>query len=86
MVCLQATPLVLPSLEVMMYPYLNKSKSWSFFDSNKVQQDCKQQSLFAHRAPIISFIRACDDCKVNKSKLINSLFSDLKSPAFLTRD
>ena len=33
MVLLHATPLMLPSLELMVYPYQNQCKSWSYFDS-----------------------------------------------------
>lgn len=86
MVCLQATPLMLPTMEMMVYPYQNQCKSWSTFDSNHEPQTCQQVNLFTHKAPIISFIRASEICQINKSSLINDIFCEKTSPAFLTKD
>lgn len=89
MVCLQATPLMLPTHEVMVYPYQNKSKSWAEWHQNESQEWVKkdrEENIFLHKAPVISFIRACDNCCINKSELINSLFCSVSAPSFISID
>lgn len=89
MVCLLATPLVLPTLEMMVYPYQNKSKSWDEWQLNQRKEYAKvnmQANIFTHKAPVISFIRACDNCNVNKSELINSLFCNVNSPSSVSHN
>ena len=51
-----------------------------------MQLKSTKRSILTHKAPIVSFIRACDNPKVNKSKLLNALFGTNTSGPFVTID